>query len=109
KLLSARATTFSVCAGVKYENASIFSPVDGFTVANPALFMFAPCRCLSSTIESERKLGGGGRARIDPNGTSLDPRREGLGPVSKGTPFLGRVLINRPAEVRFWRKPVNLS
>src|SRR5262245_228385 len=45
KLLSARATTSSVCAGVKYENASISSPLHGFTVANPALF--APCRDLS--------------------------------------------------------------
>src|SRR5262249_21231338 len=55
KLLSARATTFSVCAGAKYENASISSPVVGFTVANPGLFIFAPCCCLSSTIESGAK------------------------------------------------------
>src|SRR5262249_55885324 len=39
KLLSARPTTLSVCAGVKYENASISSPVDGLTVVNPALFI----------------------------------------------------------------------
>src|SRR5215468_2302133 len=40
--------TSSVCAGVKYENVSISSPVDGFTVANPALFIFAPLQCLGS-------------------------------------------------------------
>src|SRR5262249_26099553 len=51
---------------------------------------------------------GGGRAYRSKR-NSLDPRREGLGPVSKGTPFLGRVLINRPAEVRSWRKPLKLS
>src|SRR5215510_1840199 len=35
KLSSARATAVSICPGVKNENASISSPVDGLTVANP--------------------------------------------------------------------------
>src|SRR5262245_55766253 len=42
KLLSACATTSSVCAGVKNQNVSISEPVDGFTVVKPEVLMAAP-------------------------------------------------------------------
>src|SRR5262245_54650978 len=58
KLLSARSTTSSVCAGVKYENVSISAPVEGFTVAKPEAFMMTPfASCFSRSLTTERHHG----------------------------------------------------
>src|SRR5262247_836901 len=59
KLLSACATTSSVCAGLKNENVSISAPVDGFTVVKPEVLMIAPFyrqSARSEMLRTDRKL-----------------------------------------------------